>query len=241
MEKDEGVARARALLRGARSGALATQEEGQPFASLVTPAMAPDLSVLLWLSSLSAHTRQLAREPRCALLVQGEAAEANPQTAPRVTVTGLAERVEGEDLAPLKARWLALHPYAALYAEFADFALWRIRPQAALLVGGFAAALRLRGSALLPDPVAAQTIAEAESDICGHVNADHAEALGLIATRLLGQPEGAWRMVAVDVDGCDLVAGEGRCRLNFASPVAAPDGVRQALVAAVRQARNGEK
>ena len=30
--------------------------------------MAPDLSPLLWLSTLSEHTRQLAAEPRCALL-----------------------------------------------------------------------------------------------------------------------------------------------------------------------------
>jgi len=239
MDKAEPARQARALLRAARGGTLATQSGGQPFASLVTPAMAPDLAPLLWLSALSEHTRQLAREPRCALLVQGSAPEANPQTAPRVTVTGLAERVEGDQKAALKARWLSLHPYAALYAGFGDFALWRIRPEAALLVGGFAAATRLRAAEFLPDAAAVAAVAVAEPGILAHMNADHMEAIENIAVRLLGQPPGAWRMVAVDVDGCDFTLGEeGRCRLHFAAPVADARGVRDALVAAARQARD---
>ncbi|WBV43069.1 HugZ family protein [Pseudoroseomonas cervicalis] len=237
MDKVEAVRQARALLRGARSGVLATQAEGQPFAALVTPAMAGDLSVLLWLSRLSEHTRQLAREPRCALLVQGRAAEANPQTAPRLSLTGLAETVQDEDAVALKARWLALHPYAALYAGFGDFALWRIRPQAALLVGGFAAATRLRAAELLPDPAAVAAIAAAEAGICAHMNEDHSDAMALIATRLLGQAAAEWRMVAVDVDGCDMAAGDAVCRFDFPAPVADAKDVRMALVAAVRQAR----
>src|SRR5919202_1607108 len=91
-ETGAGPAReARCLLRGARAGTHATATAGQPFAALVTPACAPDLSVLLFLSTLSEHTRHLRAEPRCALMVQGVADGPNPQTAPRVTVTGLAE------------------------------------------------------------------------------------------------------------------------------------------------------
>ena len=41
---------ARKLLRASRAGTLATSAQGQPFASLVTPACAPDLSLLLLLS-----------------------------------------------------------------------------------------------------------------------------------------------------------------------------------------------
>src|SRR5690348_14554708 len=99
---------ARKLLRAARSGTLATAASGgQPFASLVTPACAPDLSLLLLLSDLSEHTRHLRTEPRCSILVTGVAEGANPQTAPRVTVTGIAAREEDE---ALKSRYLAVHP-----------------------------------------------------------------------------------------------------------------------------------
>ncbi len=86
---------ARKLLRAARSGALATTADGgQPFASLVTPACAPDLSLLLLLSALSEHTRYLRAEPRCSVLVTGAAEGVNPQTAPRVTVSSIAQVVD---------------------------------------------------------------------------------------------------------------------------------------------------
>ena len=141
---------ARALMRAAASATLATSGEGgQPFASLVTPAIAADGAVLLWLSTLSEHTRQLAREPRCALLFLGEPDGPNPQTTPRVTVTGLAERIEDP---ALKATWLARHPYAELYADFADFGLWRIMPLGGQMVLGFARAHRLRAADLRPEP-----------------------------------------------------------------------------------------
>ena len=156
---------ARRLIRGAAAATLATAAAGQPFASLVTPATAPDLAPLLLLSSLSEHTRQLREEPRCALLFTGSPESANPQTAPRVTLTGMAELVPDAEVAALKARWLAHHPYAALYADFGDFALWRILPGGALLVGGFARATRLRLADLLPDPAAVAAVAAAEAEI----------------------------------------------------------------------------
>ena len=141
---------ARALMRAAASATLATVAEGgQPFASLVTPAIAADGAALLWLSTLSEHTRQLIRDPRCALLFLGAPDGPNPQTTPRVTVTGLAERIEDP---ALKAAWLARHPYAELYADFADFGLWRVVPMGGQMVLGFARAHRLRAADLRPAP-----------------------------------------------------------------------------------------
>ena len=221
---------ARKLLRAARSGTLATVADGgQPFASLVTHACAPDLSVLLLLSTLSEHTRHLRAEPRCSILVCGAAEGVNPQTAPRVTVTGIAEVA---DDAALKARFLAVHPYAAQYADFGDFHLWRIRPMGALFVGGFARAVRLRQAELAPDAAAVAAIAAAEVGIIGHCNNDHADALAAIA----GQP-GDWRMVTADVDGTDLVAGETVVRVHWSAPVAEAGGVRTELVRMTREAR----
>lgn len=227
---------ARQILRAATSATLATQQEGQPFASLVTPACAPDLAPLLWLSSLSEHTRHLGREPRCALLFTGRPESANPQTAPRVTLTGIAERITDP---ALKSRWLARHPYAALYADFGDFALWRIRPMGALMVGGFARATRIKLAALLPDPAAVAAIAAAEAEIIAHVNADHADALEAIAVGLFGAAPGAWQISAVDVDGLDLALGESVLRLPFAAPADAAEKVRLELIRAARAGRAG--
>ncbi len=222
---------ARKLLRAARVGTLASVADGQPFASLVTPACSADLSLLLLLSDLSEHTRHLRAEPRCSVLVAGPAEDTNPQTAPRATITGLAERLAD---AALKARYLAVHPYAAQYADFGDFALWRIPPLGGLYVGGFARAARLRAADLAPEPAAVAAIEAAAAGIIAHCNVDHPDALVAIA----GEP-GDWRMATVDVDGCDLALGERVIRIHWSAPVADANGVRRELIRLAREARAG--
>ena len=222
---------ARKLLRAARSGTLATTADGgQPFASLITPACAPDLSLLLLLSNLSEHTRHLRADPRCSILVCGAADGANPQTAPRVTVTGIAEVADDP---ALKARYLAVHPYASLYAEFGDFHLWRIRPLAALFVGGFARAIRLRQAELAPDAASVAAVAASEDGIITYCNDDYPDALAAIAGET-----GTWRMAIADVDGTDLVQGERVLRVPWSAPVADVGGVRNELVRMAREARS---
>lgn len=225
---------ARRLLRAARQGVLATSAEGQPFASLVTPATAPDGSILLLLSDLSEHTRHLRAEPRCAVMVAGEADGPNAQTAPRLTVTGLAAL---EPDPALKARWIALHPYAAFYAGFGDFNLWRVRPGGGLFVGGFARAHRIRQSELA---VETPDLAAAEERIIAHCNDDHAEAMTEIANDFGHDGEG-WRMVACDADGFDVARGDSVRRIAWAAPADTPGAVRSALVAFAGAARNRTK
>jgi putative heme iron utilization protein len=226
---------ARRLLRAARSGTLATvspsSDGGQPFASLVTPAIAGDGGILLLLSDLSEHTRHLRAEPRCSVLAAGPAESANPQTAPRVTVTGLAAI---SDTIQDRARFLAVHPYAALYADFGDFHLWRIEPRGGLLVGGFARANRLRMADLVPE--AADALASAEPGILSHCNNDHADAMAAIGLAASGRA-GAWRMTAVDTDGLDIEMNGSTTRVDFASPVTDGGGVRSELVRLTRLAR----
>ena len=220
---------ARRLLRAARVGTLATSAKGQPFASLVTPACAPDLSLLLLLSRLSEHTRHLMADPRCSVLVSAPPETINPQTAPRVTITGLAQMIEDPSA---KARFLAVHPYASLYSEFGDFGMWRIKPAEALLVGGFARAHRLKQADLTPDADAVSAILAAEADILAHCNNDHADALAAIA----GSP-GPWQMVTADVDGFDLALGEQVTRVAWSAPVQDAGDVRRELVRLAEAAR----
>jgi putative heme iron utilization protein len=138
------VDEAAALLRAARVGTLATVADGLPYAALVTPALFEGDALLL-LSELSAHTRHLQANPVFSLLVAGAPATENPQTAPRVTLSGTAAVTA--DPAAAQA-FLGAHPYAVLYAGFADFAYWRLKIEQAHYVGGFAAAAQLDVAAL---------------------------------------------------------------------------------------------
>jgi heme iron utilization protein len=136
---------AAALLRAARHATLATVHEGQPYASLVTPALDVDGAPVLLLSSLAAHTRHLRASPACALLFIGPAVDENPQTMPRLTLTGTARPVAAEEV---RARYLQIHPYATAYAGFGDFSFWKITVSTSQYVGGFGNAGALDYSAL---------------------------------------------------------------------------------------------
>lgn len=222
--EEDPARQARLLIRAARMASLAVLAEGAPHIALVTPASAPDLSVLLLLSDLARHTRALAADPRCALLFTGEAsADPNPQTIPRVSFEGRAERLAEAEAAPLRARFLALHPYAELYAGFGDFALWRVIPDSLHYVGGFARAFRLprRKFALPPEVVTA--IAAAEPALLAALNAEP-EKLAALA----GGEEAV--AVALDADGLDLrLPGPRSRRIAWTAPLAGPGEVGAAF------------
>jgi putative heme iron utilization protein len=133
-------AKARALLRQASRASLATLLEGSPYASLVLVAEDEDedFSPILLLSDLAEHAKNLKRDPRAALLIDGTAgfadSGADPLSGPRVTLIGKI----GMSAEPrLKARFLAKHKQAALYAGFKDFAIHRMDVERAHLVEGF--------------------------------------------------------------------------------------------------------
>lgn len=201
---------ARLLLRSARVASLAVIEEGYPSIALVTPAVRLDGDVVLLLSQLSAHTRTLDRDGRCALMVSGAAGERNPQTSPRLSL--VCDAVRSDDPAD-RARYLAIHPYAGFYAGFGDFGMYRLRPIAARYVGGFARAASLEVERLAPATAALRDEAAAAAAIAA-VNTEAGEALDRIARDHGGEGAG-WQVVALDPDGYDLAREEIVLRIDF--------------------------
>ena len=72
------------------------------------------------------------------------------------------------------------------------------------LVAGFGRIVDLKPDDLLTDLAGAEALVAAEPDILAHMNADHAEACRLYATKLLGAPDGDWRCVGCDPEGLEL-------------------------------------
>ena len=135
------------LLRGQRQAALGTVDGGAPFVSMVAFVAEQDFGgVLLHLSRLSAHTRQLLADPRAALLVaEPDDGREDVQTLARITLTGRAAVVPRGTAAYDAGRALYLDrlPAAAMLFDFADFDLFRLVPDSARYVGGFARAYTL--------------------------------------------------------------------------------------------------
>jgi len=205
---------------------------GAPYASLVLVAVDHDATPILLISQLAEHTRNLAADPRVALLFEATEGLEEPLTGPRVTVMGRAE-ITGEPRH--RERFLARHPGAAVYAGFKDFAFYRIAVERAHLVAGFGRIHWIEGKDLL-GPFA-PALAEREAGIVEHMNSDHADALQLYATVLLQQPAGPWRMTGCDPEGVDLRCGLRTARLDFGQIVTDADRARAELLRLVRKSR----
>ena len=70
------------------------------------------------------------------------------------------------------------------------------------------------------------------------MNNDHADAVRLYATKLLGAEDGAWRLTGLDPDGLDLALGDATLRLPFAERVTNAEGLRKVVVALAAAARS---
>jgi len=223
------------LLRLIRAGALATldAQEGSPFASLVNVASDFDGAPLLLLSRLAAHRANIEKDPRVSLLLS-EGGKGDPLAHARLTVMGRAEIIEGEGA---KRRFLARHPKSALYAGFPDFDFFRLDVSRGHLNGGFARAAQLSTEELLIDCSDAVALAEAEADAIEHMNADHADAVRLYATKLAGVKDGPWRLTGIDPEGIDMAFADKTARVVFSTPVTDAAMLRKALAAMAAKAR----
>jgi putative heme iron utilization protein len=232
---DDAVrAQTKRLLRMARFGALATHApgDGWPMATRVTLATLIDGAPVFLTSALSTHTDALEADPRCGLLI-GEPGKGDPLAHPRLSLFGQAEKLPREADADARRRFLARHPKAALYADFADFAFWRVAIERAEFNGGFGQAFDLLPEDLAPK-VDWQGLAEVEAAAVAHMNADHTDSVTHYA-RICGATEGRWSLTGIDPEGADLVCGDSVQRLEFTTPVRDGASLRAALVALARR------
>jgi len=119
---------------------------------MVPFVLAPDRGALLiHVSALAPHTRDLQEHPRASLLVMAEPdAQTPPQALPRVALQVQATLLprEGDAYAAAKSAYLARFPDSAVTFELADFSIVALAPLSARLVAGFGRAHGLAGEAL---------------------------------------------------------------------------------------------
>ncbi|HYA05400.1 MAG TPA: DUF2470 domain-containing protein [Xanthobacteraceae bacterium] len=232
---------AKGLLRATRAGSLATidRNTGHPFASLVNVSTDSDGSPLILVSRLATHTANLEADCRASLLLAASG-KGDPLAHPRLTLLGSFVRVARDDAREprLRRRFLARHPKSELYAGFADFSFWRLDVVSAHLNGGFARAADLTAADVMTDVSDAADLLQAEASAIDHMNADHADAVRLYATKLLRADDGPWRLTGLDPDGLDLALGDATLRLPFAERVKSAEQLRKVVVELAQKARS---
>ena len=146
------LATAAALIRSQRVAALGTLRDYTPFASMVAYAAEPDFGgMLLHLSQLAAHTKQLLAAPQSSLLIcEPYDDRDDAQTLARITLVGLAAPITAasDTYAAARACYMARLPAAEMLFDFPDFVLFRFVPSEARYVGGFARAYTLKPAQL---------------------------------------------------------------------------------------------
>jgi putative heme iron utilization protein len=226
---------AKKLLREGRSGALATlmAGAGDPYCSLVNVATAAGGAPILLLSKLALHTKNIAADRRASLMLD-ERKDGDPLEGARVMLMG---EVAEERSSSARTAYLLRHPEAEQFVFFADFSFYRMQINRAHLVAGFGRIVDLTAQDILTDVSDAQALLDAQGDAIAHMNADHAEACRLYATKLLGAADGDWRCVGIDPEGIELQRGRVALRLPFPQRVTGPGPLRAILKQLAEQAR----
>jgi putative heme iron utilization protein len=232
--------RARTLAARITTGTLCTlalEPPGYPYGSFVTVAFDQGTPVFL-ISALAEHTKNLQRDPRASLLIAETGAD-DPLANGRVTLLGPCTQVDGQSDST-RAAYLSAHPNASYYADFRDFAFWRLRVDSVRYIGGYGRMSWISGAewhAAEPDP-----LGPSAAGIIAHMNADHADALVLYC-RAFSAATGITvaTMVGVDRYGFEMSAktedGPRPVRLAFPKPVTSAEEARAALIAMLKDAR----
>ncbi len=152
MTRNEMLKQVGRLIREQRWAALASRNGEEVLASMV--AYAPEAyfqGLLLHLSRLAPHTRNLLTYPAASLVISApDIGGGDPQQLPRISFVGELEPIVGDSEEYLvgRERYLRRLPDAERLFSFSDFILFRLIPHEARFVGGFAAAHNLSGQDL---------------------------------------------------------------------------------------------
>jgi len=235
--------RARTLLHLGRAGSLSTlsrKRPGFPFGSLMPYALDSEGRPLFLISTMAMHTQNLLQDARASLLVTQPEAEGDPLGAGRVTVVGTASAVGAPQAEEVRSLYLERHPNSKYWVDFDDFSFFRLDVVDVYYVGGFGVMGWVAAedySRAHPDP-----LADAAPGILQHMNADHADAMILLARVFGGFQAREVTMTSVDRLGFHLrmktEEGMKGARLPFPSQVSTPAETRTALVQMVQQARH---
>ncbi len=218
---------------------LSRKQPGFPFGSLMPYALDSAGRPLFLISNMAMHTQNLKADPRASLFVTQSAADDDPLGAARATLVGTILQVPEPEIFTARELYLARHENSRYWVDFADFSFFRMDILDVYYVGGFGVMGWVEADAYnhaAPDPLASSA-----AGILAHMNADHGDAMILLA-RIHAQLESTEAtMTSVDRLGfyLRLKTAEGMkgARINFPYEVADAGETRTAIVDMVQRAR----
>jgi putative heme iron utilization protein len=218
--------RARTLMYLGRIGSLSTlsrKQPGFPFGSVMPYGLDDRGRPIFLISTMAMHTQNLQADPRASLLVTQADAAGDPLGASRVTIMGNVLPLQPSEVPAARKLYLQRYENSKYWVDFEDFSFYRMDVVDVYYVGGFGVMGWVPASEYdqaQPDPLSDST-----AEIIQHMNADHKDALVLIARAFAGIHSLEATMTSVD-------------RLGFHVRLKTQDGMRGARVAFLREVRN---
>ncbi len=174
------------------------------------------------ISTMAMHTQNLQADPRASLLVTQSGA-GDPLGAARITLVGSVLSVAAPELTEARRLYLSHHVNSKYWVDFEDFSFYRMDVAEIYYVGGFGVMGWISSSEYAracPDP-----LADSMTEIIEHMNADHQDAIVLLARAFARTESEEATMTAVD-------------RLGFHVRMKTRNGIRGARIAFVREVSN---
>jgi putative heme iron utilization protein len=191
------------------------------------------------ISTMAMHTQNVQADPRSSLLVTQADAIGDPLGASRVTLLGNILPVPASEVAEARELYLARYANSKYWVDFDDFSFYRMDIVDVYYVGGFGVMGWITASEYYraqPDP-----LADTAAEIIQHMNADHGDALVLLARAFSGIESQEATMSSVDRLGYHVRLktqdGTRGARIAFLREVSSPTQAREVLIEMVGQAR----
>jgi len=234
--------RARTLVYVTRIGSLSTlsrKQPGFPFGSVMPYGLDDQGRPIFLISTMAMHTQNLQADRRASLLVTQNDAGVDPLGASRVTLVGNILPISRPEVAEARKLYLARYANSKYWVDYEDFSFYRMDVVDVYYVGGFGVMGWVSASEYLrsqPDP-----LADSMAEIIQHMNADHKDALVLLARKFARIQSQEATLTAVDRLGFHLrlktQEGIRGARIAFLREVSNPTETRKVLVEMVQQAR----
>lgn len=226
------------LLRSQRAGVLSTLSrrlDGYPYGSVTPYVLSAQGELVLYISDLAEHTRNLLADSRASLTVfDPHDLATDPQAGARLCVVLDGRRLHAPDPDDIAERYFRYFPKARSYASAHDFAWHALTPVAARYIGGFGDIHWLQGA----DLPMGNTLAGQEQALLSHMNGEHRDALALFwRTRAAAPAPEDLCIVGMDGDGMDLLGAAMAVRVPFPEPVAEAGEVRRVLIEMLHELR----
>jgi putative heme iron utilization protein len=227
------ITQAQQLLLAEDFGVLATHSQaviGYPFGSVVPYVPDQQGQLLIFISDLAQHTKNLLADPRCSLTVRDSTEMHDVQASGRLTWLGDAVRVSEAEVAPSAARYFRWFPEARQYEAAHDFAFYRLELARIRYIGGFGEIHWFEKDAFA---VANPFSMEEEGYIVEHMNEDHQRAMRhylALEKEVVVPEEEKVQMCGIDSQGFTLWCAGKRYRFVFEAPIQTTQEARKVLV-----------